>query len=504
VNKIVSNHAAPAGRHSGRVASESRRRRAGGAGLAELLRHDEETLREVCAGLAELEREWSDARLSVTARQRGYFTPDEDDRVRQMILAYRNYRFALYEIIYHHYSYRQVTDREQQLRSFVLGFAAALTLYAKSLKLIQAYERETLVRRKLNEPDAKFELAAGLFDELLQAYSSLGNYWELLRALWFWQANRRAIQKLVHIDAGWKDVIDTIVHQRAVVRQRFVGVVLRRLRYDWRALWKTTFQPVRRTRYSIQSLIGGACAELRTGGPFHPAIDAAVIAQLRPLLRPGDVLLMRAEKKLTAAVLPGFWAHAALFVGGTADIEELGLTQHAHVARRWTNLIEKNTGNGCVVEAITPRVRIESLERALLADNVVVLRPGVEAQGLRQAIIEAFGHVDKPYDFEFNFNVSTRIVCTELIYRCYHRRGPIEFSLIKRLGRYTLSGDDIMNMVVGSFDRPGSPVPFEPVALALKMAGGRAQIVSRPEIVPALRRLQAGWRPANETEAQGA
>lgn len=55
------------------------------------------------------------------------------------------------------------------------------------------------------------------------------------------------------------------------------------------------------------------------------------------------------------------------------------------------------------------------------------------------------GHLGKPYDFEFDFNVSSRIVCTELVYRAFHARGGIEFKLTKRLGRWTLSADDLMD-----------------------------------------------------------
>ena len=112
---------------------------------------DCETLRRVIPGLDRLESQWNDARVSVAARARGYFTPDEDDQVRQMLLAYRNYRVALYEIIYRCWDFRLIDPAAVRLRVFLVAFAAALTLYSRSLKLIQAYEHEPLVRKKLNE-----------------------------------------------------------------------------------------------------------------------------------------------------------------------------------------------------------------------------------------------------------------------------------------------------------------------------------------------------------------
>ena len=69
------------------------------------LQVDLETMQAVVPVLERLESERNDARGSVAARTRIYFTPDEEDRVRQMLLAYRNYRFALCEIIHRGYKY---------------------------------------------------------------------------------------------------------------------------------------------------------------------------------------------------------------------------------------------------------------------------------------------------------------------------------------------------------------------------------------------------------------
>ena len=466
---------------------------------------DCETLRRVIPGLDRLESQWNDARVSIAARARGYFTPDEDDQVRQMLLAYRNYRVALYEIIFRCWDYRLIEPAVLRLRVFLVAFAAALTLYSKSLKAIQAYEREPLVRKKLNEPDAKFELGEGFFEELLRAYSSLGNYRGIIRGAWFWRGNRREIQKLAAAGTDWQWLVGVINKERVVVRQRLIDVLRCRLRYDWRAFLRTTLQPVRRTRYSVRSLICNAGANLRTTGHYVPALNASVVTRLRPFLQPGDVLLIRAEKKLTAAILPGFWAHAALVVGTQHDLEALGLASHCFVQKHWTELAVQDAGLGCIIEAISPRVQIQSLEKGLYADHVVVLRPAVPAEQIAGAVAEAFGHVGKAYDFEFDFNISTRLVCTELIYRCYHRRGGMEFPLVKRLGRYTLTGDDIANLVLKSLlaPTPGQP-GFSLEALALKIGDGEAQFIQKAELLETMRRIQSGWRPTKLAEAVNA
>ena len=467
------------------------------------LRVDCETLRNVIPGLDRLEARWNDARVSVAARSRGYFTPDEDDEVRQMLLAYRNYRTALYEIIYRCYGYREIGDRSLQLRVFLVGFATGLTLYAKSLKLIEAYEREPLVRKKLNEPDAKFELEAGFFEELLRAYSSLGNYRGIARGAWFWVNHRREIQSLAPAGSEWAWLVSVVIKERPVVRRRLANVLRYRLRYDWRAFVRTTLQPVRRTRYGVHSLICAAGASLRTPGHYVPALDPTVLARLRPRLRCGDVLLVREEKKLTAAILPGFWAHAVLFVGSERELETLGAAADPAVQKHRAGLAAEDRGLGCVIEAISPRVRINSLEAALSADHVVVLRPNLDEGHIQDAVIEAFRHVGKAYDFEFDFNVTTRLVCTELIYRCYQHRGGIEFPLVKRLGRYTLTGDDIAHFVVNSLTANPAPPPggFRLEAMVLKAGETGARFIEPASLLAAMRQIQSGWKPAKSAEA---
>ena len=74
------------------------------------------------------------------------------------------------------------------------------------------------------------------------------------------------------------------------------------------------------------------------------------------------------------------------------------------------------------------------------------------------ALAESFGHVGKSYDFKFDVNVTTRLVCTDVVYRAYQGRGDVDFSLVKRVGRFTLSCDDLMDQFLSeekspSFDR---------------------------------------------------
>lgn len=71
------------------------------------LQADIATLAQIIDGLNRLEERLEQARGSIFARRRGYFTPDEEDRVRQLLLAYRNYRLSAYEIINRYRTYEE-------------------------------------------------------------------------------------------------------------------------------------------------------------------------------------------------------------------------------------------------------------------------------------------------------------------------------------------------------------------------------------------------------------
>ena len=152
-----------------------------------------------------------------------------------------------------------------------------------------------------------------------------------------------------------------------------------------------------------------------------------------------------------------------------------------------------------MIEAISPRVQVNPLGRALQADHVAVFRPQLAPEELREALREAFGHVGKPYDYEFDFNVSSRIVCTELVYRSFHRRGGCAFELVKRLGRYTLTGDDLAEQFLAG--ARGGHAPFELVTAALRLRSGRVHFFHDGAACHALRRIAEGWRPGRSAPA---
>ncbi len=184
--------------------------------------------------------------------------------------------------------------------------------------------------------------------------------------------------------------------------------------------------------------------------PDHqPRLRTDSADQLRKMLHPGDVLVTRKEHALTNYFLPGFWPHAALYIGSHTDLEKLGLANHDELKPRWARLMECDaTEPRRVLEALKDGVQIRSLASPFACDAVLVLRPQLDDMNIAKAISRGMFHESKPYDFDFDFTRSDRLVCSEVIYRSYEQVGGIDFRLQRRAGRMTLSPEDIVHMAM--------------------------------------------------------
>ncbi|MGA1236867.1 MAG: YiiX/YebB-like N1pC/P60 family cysteine hydrolase, partial [Limisphaerales bacterium] len=452
-----------------------------------------EWLQELVEGLDALEVRLDRGVILPAAIRRGYLTPDEESQVRQMLLSYRNLRLAAYDLILENSDYAARETESCRHRSFLVAFVAALALYAKSLRIIQLVEHAPLLRAKLNEPEPRLEIGEGFFDDVLRGYSSLSHYRLMREADRYWRKERRRMIRLgFAADSQLAWAMGLVRRQRRIVRNRLLHVLWQRLRRDWRGFVQTVFRPARGVVYGLQAIVGETFAQARLKYDYTPGITESVLEELRGQLRPGDILLVRTEGKVTTALLPGFWAHAAIALGTGEQRVGLELTEEMR------GRLAVGGRFGHVLEGLAPRVQINPLEQCLAADHVLVLRPNVSAQSMQEALQEALGHFGLPYDFEFDFTLNTRVVCTGLVYRSFHGRGTIRFELIRRLGRYTLSGDDLVNQAVDAWSQTGGDparAPFEFVALALHRRRGGVQFVPARRIPAVLGRIRRGWRP---------
>ncbi len=208
-------------------------------------------------------------------------------------------------------------------------------------------------------------------------------------------------------------------------------------------------------------------------------ISQEQIAQMRERLLPGDILLERREWYLSNIGLPGYWSHVALYIGSADERSEFFADEEV---KQW--LVSEGIADGdlekllqlkqpqaysaskvlwhdkspAVIEAISDGVVFTSLEYSAAADSVAVLRPRLSKVEKAQAILHAFGLSGRPYDFSFDFQRDSALVCTELVYKAYE--GNLNFEIPRVMGNFVLPANDFAKQFAQDYDSENQQFDF--------------------------------------------
>ncbi len=411
--------------------------------LKAFLDTDERAIVHLIDGLEELEtaaiqihREFADGRRSFTNQA------DNDD-VRELLRRFITYRQALLRIIWKYQRCADIDNEKLRLRAFLLDFTAASELYRASLKFVYLFERSSDAVAKLNEPESNWGVPAGLYDTIRRNLASPKNIkmFEVARRYYhqdhvqaaftdhglmesapygrFHAAISRA-EKTIH-------TIDDSISEKVIeVAVTDLGRLFHQVQYE--------------TQSAVSTWIGDfKIREPRMGDSL---IDEQQLAKLAAVLEPGDVLLERRNWYLSNAFLPGYWPHGAVYVGTADDLRERGLDQNEYVRKHWDEFVAKDDEGHehVILEAVSEGVIFSSLEHSIGgADSAAVLRPRISEEEKNDAIARAFSFAGRPYDFEFDFETTDMLVCTEVVFRTYGgNSGPISFPLEEIMGRQTM------------------------------------------------------------------
>lgn len=212
--------------------------------------------------------------------------------------------------------------------------------------------------------------------------------------------------------------------------------------------------------FPVQKGISEWMGDTKVARPHTHLISGKQVQDMGSRLKPGDILFERHEWFLSNMGLPGFWTHAALFIG-TADerrvffdeaevrqwVKTLGaadgdfealLRQRYPAAYATSQVLNEDQRPVRILEAISEGVSFTSLEYTGASDSIGVVRPRLSKTEKAQAILRAFHFAGRPYDFNFDFQTDSALVCSELILRAYELGSGIKglrFPLTEVLGR---------------------------------------------------------------------
>lgn len=393
------------------------------------------------------------------ASQRGHLTPNQDDEVHNLLVSYWQARTALLDLIQQIRAAQpspEAADRE----ALLVGYAAAILLVDAARFSRNRFNDRPLVVRKLNEPEPAFGIPAGVYDTVQQSLTDPANAWHIYHVNQFVAQHRDELAHLAAADRRlapvWQ-VIERLGHVVDVSPARYAQV---RLAVSGQGIAdKLARTPLAKAAYLLQTVVCSLLADFHTLPLHMPRLPQPVARRLRTMLAPGDVIVVRKEYAITNYFLPGYWPHAALFLGDVPTLQRRGLDQHETIAARWNKLRDiRPRDDHRVLEAMKDGVRIRGIQSPLATDAIAILRPQLAPADIAHALGRAMFHEGKPYDFDFDFTRSDRLVCTEVIYRGYDGVGGVHFELTRRHGRLTLSAEDLLRKALrGEY--------FEPLAV---------------------------------------
>jgi 1-acyl-sn-glycerol-3-phosphate acyltransferase len=428
--------------------------------LDTVLRADEAALHDIIAGVAELEQRARQIAREFESGKRSWYRQSDDDAVRALLLAYVNYRTALLRIVWKYQEYPRVKDEPLRLRAFLASYAAASVLCEASVKLVTMFDGAPNAVRKLNEAEPLWNIPPGLYDTVRRSLADPENRMLLRHAQAFYRKHSEDFAKNDLVKPAPYDRFHAAIASADKTMQQFAGAAfaagVAAPLADARDAGKLA---VYRAQTFISSWVGDTKVREPRGG--KPLIEPAQVRELRTKLKPGDVMLERRNWFLSNAFLPGYWPHSALYVGTAEDLKRLGLDRDPRVQKHWQKFVQRDEKGHerVIIEAVSEGVVFTSLEHSVgEADSAAFLRPNISDDRIKEAIARAFSHVGKPYDFEFDFFSTDKLVCSELVFRAYD--GDIRFPLVDVMGRKTLPPIEIVRQCVQERSHPPAQFLF--------------------------------------------
>ncbi len=364
--------------------------------------------------------------------------------------SYLDYHIALSGLMEKNHDYLHKPNKSEQVHSFAIFRAAHNMQYRYALELLEKIEQYALLDVLLNEPVPEFGLPAKTFADFKFRFLNVikgGQFAaiETLAKLKFSGSNSETLHAN-DADVIWnmgrgKGELMTLSNAVQVIKNKSAEIIS-----------------------PVQTKVAEAMGDIKVYRPNRVLIAASQIAQLQAKLLPGDILVQRREWYLSNVGLPGFWTHAALYIGTpeerqrffdhpnvkewareqntqASDLESLLAANYPDAYRRALAPYRDNE-TVRIIEAIGEGVSFTSMDFTAHADSIAVLRPKVDPLIVAKTLSKAFYFSNRPYDFDFNFRTDSALVCTELVYKSYEPN--LKFTVPKMFGRYVLSANDIV------------------------------------------------------------
>jgi len=334
---------------------------------------------------------------------------------------------------------KQGITPETRFKGVMLSLSSAMLLYDNYLLAVSLFEGDSKLRRILNERDPGYAVTSAALAKVTLNYNSISNRARVRKAIKFYEresARQKGMLALNPESAYLNLLIAQSPSYSMVKKWSPMYVVGRKLGF-LTGVTTDTLTGMERDGVSLFSMVFGnavGLVETRRGKLYK---NKAALAEVSTTLKAGDILLEKTPFRLTDKLIPGYWGHAAVWIGSEAELKELGIWNNPIVAQHHDEIRQGRL----VVEALRSGVEMNTLQHFLNIDSIGVLRKPDQSREARAAtVIQALRQVGKPYDFNFDVESKERVYCSKLVYLSY---GGVDWPTKRSMGRTTFTPDDV-------------------------------------------------------------
>lgn len=371
-----------------------------------------------------------------------------------------------------HRNFDQLQESEHKHASFAIANAAFLAGYRHGLEFIDLADRNPALDTILNEAVPELGIPAGTFTRFKLRFLNVAIAGEC-----------GALQVIAKsYGSGPPELHSAVEEDCRVIGEMGKGKGHElTLKNALAVVQKSGFAAWFPLQKGVSEWMGGTKVT-RTNTHL---ISARQVESMGKRLQPGDIIFERHEWYLSNLGLPGFWTHVALYIGapderraffsdpevrewvkglgvGDGEFESL-LRQRYPTAYGRSQLVKEDRRPVRILEAISEGVSFTSLEYTGSADSIGVIRPRLSKREKAQAILRAFHYSGRPYDFNFDFQTDSALVCSELIFKVYEPGGGMKgmrFPLSEVLGRTVSTPNNMVRQFDEQWGKDGAQADF--------------------------------------------
>jgi hypothetical protein len=387
------------------------------------------------------------SRPELFSKPRGdLFAFEEKQQIWNTWKRFLDYEVALEAVGRNYRDYPEFSGTDQA-NYFFVGYAAATTQYRYSLEMLHITDTNPTLDKLLNESVADIGLPENAYGEFKFQFLNAG------RGIEF------AAREMVFDSFARKykcPNADRLKEHRERIWTMGKG-------RGEQLTFKNAWNIVKKAGFSawlpLQAGVSEWMGDTKVYRSNKNLITQEQIKRLQ--FQPGDILLERREWYLSNVGLPGFWPHAALYIGTPEERRAFfndpavseWIASKGEASRDFEALLRKDFPDACeemgklehdhphrVLEAMSEGVSFTTIEHSAEADSLCVLRPRLDKKAKAEAIYRAFHYAGRPYDFNFDFDTDQSLVCTELVCKAYEHNSsskgltfPIEIMLGRKV-----------------------------------------------------------------------